>query len=562
MLLKNIKFIILIFLFYQTPVNSKSVSFDDFNSKNLSRYFSGIVAYENKDNSSALNFFNSSKILLDQHDPFLKRYIYSLVLENKISQAINIIKSNKNKNNTDYFDAHLLLIIDYLKKNNLSGAYSHLIEMENLISDDRVDAAILESLKDYIFTFKEIKILKNKKNFGKLSSISEAFQRCYIQDNNTDAYFSKLINNPEIDYSRYIFFYLAYLIENDRIIEAKKITDDIHYINSTLLLSQGKSWIEKGNFDQFQKVFSCRNPNDIISEFLFLISNLYSSEDSFEKSNFYLNLSNFLNPKFIFNLSLVAENQYLNKEYKKARKTLKKLDNKNNIFYDWYRIKKEAQIIAKEVGNNESLNFINSEFKKIVSPNKKILFDMANFYKNFKKYDEAIIYYTQLIEIFDDNSEIKQDLLYRRGGTYERMKEYSKSDKDLQDSLKIDPDDAYVLNYLAYSWLERNFKIEEAIKMLETAYELESDDPYIIDSIGWAYYLTNDYKKAEKFLKRAVELMPDDSIVNDHYGDILWKLDRKIQARYFWRNVLKMEDVDEEMLNKINKKIIEGLKNS
>ena len=562
MLLKNIKFIILIFLFYQTPVNSKSVSFDDFNSKNLSRYFSGIVAYENKDNSSALNFFNSSKILLDQHDPFLKRYIYSLVLENKISQAINIIKSNKNKNNTDYFDAHLLLIIDYLKKNNLSGAYSHLIEMENLISDDRVDAAILESLKDYIFTFKEIKILKNKKNFGKLSSISEAFQRCYIQDDNTDAYFSKLINNPEIDYSRYIFFYLAYLIENDRIIEAKKITDDIHYINSTLLLSQGKSWIEKGNFNQFQKVFSCRNPNDIISEFLFLISNLYSSEDSFEKSNFYLNLSNFLNPKFIFNLSLVAENQYLNKEYKKARKTLKKLDNKNNIFYDWYRIKKEAQIIAKEVGNNESLNFINLEFKKIVSPNKKILFDMANFYKNFKKYDEAIIYYTQLIEIFDDNSEIKQDLLYRRGGTYERMKEYSKSDKDLQDSLKIDPDDAYVLNYLAYSWLERNFKIEEAIKMLETAYELESDDPYIIDSIGWAYYLTNDYKKAEKFLKRAVELMPDDSIVNDHYGDILWKLDRKIQARYFWRNVLKMEDVDEEMLNKINKKIIEGLKNS
>ena len=562
MLLKNVKFIILIILFYQTPVNSKSVSFDDFNSKNLSRYFSGIVAYENKDNSSALNFFNSSKILLDQHDPFLKRYIYSLVLENKISQAINIIKRNKNKNNTDYFDAHLLLIIDYLKKNNLSGAYSHLIEMENLISDDRVDAAILESLKDYIFTFKEIKILKNKKNFGKLSSISEAFQRCYIQDDNTDAYFSKLINNPEIDYSRYIFFYLAYLIENDRIIEAKKITDDIHYINSTLLLSQGKSWIEKGNFDQFQKVFSCRNPNDIISEFLFLISNLYSSEDSFEKSNFYLNLSNFLNPKFIFNLSLVAENQYLNKEYKKARKTLKKLDNKNNIFYDWYRIKKEAQIIAKEVGNNESLNFINSEFKKIVSPNKKILFDMANFYKNFKKYDEAIIYYTQLIEIFDDNSEIKQDLLYRRGGTYERMKEYSKSDKDLQDSLKIDPDDAYVLNYLAYSWLERNFKIEEAIKMLETAYELESDDPYIIDSIGWAYYLTNDYKKAEKFLKRAVELMPDDSIVNDHYGDILWKLDRKIQARYFWRNVLKMEDVDEEMLNKINKKIIEGLKNS
>ena len=561
-MLKNIKFIILIFLFYQTPINSKSISFNDFDSKNLSNYFSGIVAYENKDNLKALDFLNSSKSLINEHDPFLERYIYTLVLDDKINQAINIIKKNRNKNNTNYFDAHLLLILDYIKKGDLEEAYKYLIKVEYLISKDRIDLAILESLKEYIYTFKEKKILETKKNFGKLSNISETFQRCYLQDKKTDAYFSNLINNPEIDYSRYIFFYLAYLIENNKVTEAKKITDNIHYINTTLLLSQGKNWIESEKFDQFQKVFSCKNPNDIISEFLFLISNLYSSQDNFKKSNFYLNLSNFLNPRFIFNLSLVAENQYLNKEYKKAGKTLKKFNNKNDIFYFWYRIKKEAQILAKKKGENESLNFIVSEFKKIDSPNKKIIFDMANFYKNFKKYEEAIIFYTKLIDEFNDNLDIKKDILYRRGGSYERIKEYSKSDEDLLHSLRIDPDDAYVLNYLAYSWLERDYKINEAIEMLETAYSLKSNDPYIIDSIGWAYYLTNDYIKAEKFLKRAVELMPDDSIVNDHYGDILWKLNRKIQARYFWSNVLKMEDVDEEMLNKINKKIIEGLKNS
>ena len=106
-------------------------------------------------------------------------------------------------------------------------------------------------------------------------------------------------------------------------------------------------------------------------------------------------------------------------------------------------------------------------------------------------------------------------------------------------ALKIRPEDAYILNYLAYSWLERDYKINEAIEMLERAYSYENDDPYIIDSIGWAYYLIRDYSKAENFLKRAVELMPDDPIVNDHYGDILWRLDRKIQARYFWRNVLR-----------------------
>ena len=73
-------------------------------------------------------------------------------------------------------------------------------------------------------------------------------------------------------------------------------------------------------------------------------------------------------------------------------------------------------------------------------------------------------------------------------------------------------------------------------------------------------YLTDDYLEAEKFLKRAVELMTDDPVVNDHYGDILWKLNRKIQARYFWSNVLKMDDAEENIIKKINIKMIQGLK--
>ena len=157
---------------------------------------------------------------------------------------------------------------------------------------------------------------------------------------------------------------------------------------------------------------------------------------------------------------------------------------------------------------------------------------------------------------------MKSDLLYRRGGSYERIGKYEEADEDLLSSLKINPDDAYVLNYLAYSWLERDYKINEAIEMLENAYKKENSNPYIIDSIGWAYYLVKNFEKAEKFLKTAVELMPEDPTVNDHYGDILWKLDRKIQARYFWGNVLKMENVEAEMVQNINIKMIEGLKDS
>ena len=370
-----------------------------------------------------------------------------------------------------------------------------------------------------------------------------------------------MINNQQGDYSRYIFFYINYLIENKKIDEARAVAEQLEYINSTLLLAQSKSWIDNNKFKEFNKIFKCNNHNDIVSEFLFLISNLYSSQDDFEKSNFYLNLSSYLNPKFTFNLSLVAENFYLNKEYDKVKTVLKNF-NKDNEFYYWFRIKKETQIIIKEKGYEDGINFISSKFNKIDDPNLKIVFDVANFYKNSKKYEKAIDYYTQIISSLGNETDIKSDLLYRRGGSYERLGNYKKSDEDLLHSLIINPDDAYVLNYLAYSWLERDYKIDEAFKMLEKAYASRSNDPYIIDSIGWAYYLIDNYVEAEKYLKRAVELMPQDPTVNDHYGDILWKLNRKIQARYFWKNVLSLDDTDEEIRENVNIKMIEGLKNS
>ena len=558
---KLIKLLVISSIFYQTPVYSKSASFNDFNSRDLSNYFSGIVALENRDNSKALKFFNASKVLLNKHDSYLKRYVYSLVLEDKVVQAINIIKNSSNEDNSDFFEAHILLIADSLKKNNFGEAEKYLDQSIRFTNQNRFNLVIFETLRKYIHTFKNKEISLNEKNFGNISVITQAFQRCYLKKENTRSSFLNLINNPDGDYSRYFFFYINYLIENKKIDEAKAVASQLEYISSTLLLSQSKSWVDNNEFKEFNKIFSCNNHSDIISEFLFLISNLYSSQDNFEKSNFYLNLSNYLNSKFILNSSLIAENFYFNQEYDKAKKVLKKF-NKKYEFYYWFRVKKEAQIIIKEQGYDDGIDFIVKKFNKIENPNLRMVFDIANFYKNSKKYEKAIKNYTQIISTLNDDSEIKSDLLYRRGGSYERLGDYENSDKDLLNSLKINPEDAYVLNYLAYSWLERDYEIDKAMKMLEKAYALRSNDPYITDSIGWAYYLIDDYVEAEKYIKKAVELMPEDPVVNDHYGDILWKLNRKIQARYFWNNVLNSDDTEDDLREKVNIKIIEGLKNS
>jgi len=561
MLLKFFK-LVLILVLYQNPLYSKNSSLKDFNARYLSNYFSGIVAFENLDNKEALKFFNSSKILIKKHDAYLEGYVFSLVLDGKVKKAINQIKQSSTKNNSDFFQANLLLAVDSLKKKNFKESIAHINKSYEFINNDRLSLIIAESFKQYLSVFETKKPTKKQNKFGNFSVINEVFQRCYLGDQNTEKYFDVLINSEnDADYSRYNFFYINYLIEKNKYDEAETIANSFDYLNSSILISQGKKWIVEKNLNNFKDIFSCTNSNDIVSELFFLIANLYSSQNDYEKSNFYLNISNYLNPKFIFNLSLLAENYYLNNDYSNTLKTLEVFDDKHEFYY-WFKLKKEYQIILKKTDQETSLNFIIDKFKAIKNPNKKIIFDIANIHKNAKRYIEAISFYDQILLIINDNSELYAEILFRRGGSHERSGDYTKADKDLLKSLEANPNDAYVLNYLAYSWLERKHEIDTALKMLEKAYAVKSNDPYIIDSIGWAYYLVDQYEKAENFLKRAVELMPQDPIVNDHYGDILWQLDRKIQARYFWQAVLNLEETEETMKKNIQNKLIEGLKNS
>ena len=258
-------------------------------------------------------------------------------------------------------------------------------------------------------------------------------------------------------------------------------------------------------------------------------------------------------------MSLLAENYYNSENYRKSDKVLNNF-NKNDDVYYWYKTKKKTRIFSKESGEQQAYNFINSKFKQINKPSVKILFDMGNIAKGFKKHQVAINYYDEVLPKISVNSDTYAEILFRRGGSYERLKNFKKSDADLLKSLEISPNDAYVLNYLAYSWLERDYKIDTAIEMLQRAYKQNENDPFIIDSVGWGYYLVDDLVKAEQFLKRAIELMPNDPIVNDHYGDILWKMDRKIQAKYYWQSVLKFDDTEESTKEKIKIKLLKGLK--
>ena len=546
--------IILFILLYQNVAYSKATDKNDFNQKYLSSYFSALVSAGNQNNEDAIVFFNSSKFLINKHDNFLREYVFSLILDGQVKKAINQIKRSDNPN---FFEANLLLTLDSITKKKYKQAEKRLNKLLTFQENGTYEFVIIKTLESYNYLFLNSKVGKNNRNLGRIDLITSAFQNCYLSSNKANSNFLNLINSPESDYSRYLFFYLGNIIGNKDFEVANEISQTIEPLKSSLLIAQSKKWIEENNYEKFNYYFSCKNEKDLLAEFFFLIANLYSSQDQFKLSNFYINISNYLNPKFYFNLSLLAENYQLNNNFILAKKILNGFNNEEEI-YHWYKTKKITQFLAEQDREEEALDYFEKKINDFKNPSTKILYDTANIYKRFKNYKKAVDYYSKVLSEVDKNTSTFADILYRRGGSYERMGDYERADIDLLKSIEIRPDDPYALNYLAYSWLERNYKIEEAIQMLDKAYNEKENDPYITDSVGWGYYLIGDYQNAEKYLRKAVELMPDDPIVNDHYGDVLWQLNRKMQASYFWKNVLEFEDTDEEMRKDIYKKLLNG----
>ena len=282
----------------------------------------------NKNNSKALEQFNLSRSLINKHDPYLKSYVNSLVIEGRILKAIKELKVNLNKKNSNFFEGYLLLTLDSIKEKNFKESKKYLEKISNFTENGTFELVIYETLKNFIYLFENKKILIKDSNLGNLSSINRLFENCYLGKKNTEVYFLNLINKNDVNYSRYIFFYINYLIERNKYEEINKISNQIDILNTNLLILQSKQWINEKKLKNFTDIFSCKNENDILAEFMFLIANLYSSENNFVKSNFYSQISLFLNPKFIFNLSLIAENHYMNQNYKECEKILENFNKK------------------------------------------------------------------------------------------------------------------------------------------------------------------------------------------------------------------------------------------
>ena len=540
---------------------SHSKSLDNFaRADRVSDYFAGILSLNENEYEKSYKFFRKLDGLETSHPDYSAKYLYSLVNSGNFREAFNFSKKLE-RQNVNIFESRLVLGVYYLKYSKLDLAKENFLkakETKRSILNDYVTNSLnnWSNLKTSNLNNSMIEIKKIDERFENLKKIQNIFLNCYYDSPNTENLYKELISNKKTDFSRYNYFYASFMANLGKIKEAKQIVNSaLKSYPRNLKLNQFK---EDLNENKNISIFNCKKEAHVSAEILYITANALSSQSIYPLSNFYLNLSKFLNEDFHSYDTLLAENFYKIENFKEAKKIYNSISKKGEA-YSWYSAKQLARIYLQEEKKEKAIKILSNTYENLGNKEIYETFDFAEFLKNNEKFRESIKFYSEIINNVKNDHPLYAEATDGRGVAYERIGEWENAEKDLLASLKANPDQAYVINYLAYSWIEQGVKIEQSLSMLEKANKLRSNDPYIIDSLGWALFKLKRFKESKKYLQLAVRLMPGDPIVNDHYGDVLWKNGNEIQARYYWNYVLNLEKAKDDLKKVIEEKLTKGL---
>ncbi len=347
---------------------------------------------------------------------------------------------------------------------------------------------------------------------------------------------------------------LSQLGRND---EALEMLSDVFAGRLDPGLTKVTDQLTKGETLPFSQVRSVR---DGMAEVFFSIGAALSGEASDDYALIYSRMAGYLRPDHNDALLLSASLLENLGQYELSVDTYKSIPEDNPDHFAAELGRAEAlRRSAKPDAAIEVLEQLTREYPELPAVHSAL----GDLLRQQEEYAPAVIAYDKALEFTDEKAANRWFILYARGISHERLKQWPEAEADFRTALELEPDQPQVLNYLGYSLVEKQEKLDEALSMIERAVAARPDSGYIVDSLGWVLFRLGRYVEAVDHMERAVELMPIDPVVNDHLGDVYWAVGRTREAEFQWSRALSFidpEDADSEAdPDRIRRKLDVGL---
>jgi tetratricopeptide (TPR) repeat protein len=276
-------------------------------------------------------------------------------------------------------------------------------------------------------------------------------------------------------------------------------------------------------------------PAEGVAEALFGLAASLTDNASADVSVLYLRMALYLRPDFALAQILLADRFDRLRRYEDAIAAYRAVDATSPFHH------MASLGLALDLSRAGRTDAAITELKRLAAADAKdseAWIALGDTYRAGNKDEEALDAYDHAVTAIGTPGARDWPLFFARAMVRERLKDLKGSEADIDTALKLAPNEAQLLNYLGYSWVDRGEHISQALAMLEKARALRPYDGYIVDSVGWAYYRLGRYEDAARTLEQAVLLVPGDPTINEHLGDALWKAGQHMDARFQWSHAI------------------------
>ncbi len=197
-----------------------------------------------------------------------------------------------------------------------------------------------------------------------------------------------------------------------------------------------------------------------------------------------------------------------------------------------------ASLLGEQGHVNEAIGQLRDLLVKKSGNDVRVELAIVQVYSRAKQYRKAQAELNSVLQqdLKPDDREFAQFLL---GSVYERQKKYDLAEKEFKKVLATDPLNAEAFNYLGYMLADRGVQLQESVKYIQKALQLDPSNGAYLDSLGWAYFKMARYNMARAPLEKAAKLLSNDPTVLDHLGQLYVKLGLPRQAAQEWQRALK-----------------------
>lgn len=237
--------------------------------------------------------------------------------------------------------------------------------------------------------------------------------------------------------------------------------------------------------------------------------------------------------------SLLALAYYEKGDKDKAKEILLKMSSKDKGYDE--ALFMLVKIYSEEKNYEAAIALVNDALTDAEPVETNYYFILAALYEEDGKLEEAKKVFVETAKQFPESTEV----YFKYGMFLERTGDLDGAMTQMEEVLSLNPEDAYALNYIGYTWADRNINLDRALEFLKQAISLRPDDGFIRDSLGWVYFRMGELDRAVAELQKAVSIEPEDPTIHEHFGDVYLAAGDKSKALEYYRKSLELSAKEE-----------------